>query len=836
MGVSVAEVKAFKEDATKCRDNWLRMAKNSWNELKKRLQNNRIFYSTPNSLKRKARYPTWYSIYKVRQSLVLSRKGQVLCRDTTKDGNDPIGAAAAIIKERLATNLAKAIPFLDTMMNCRDDFLATDFAMSRAYYERDMITEKVKHYIYPEQDPQTGDMIFIDDAGEEVYEDEIMQDDQGFFIEEDEAIEVAHEKVCLEHVLYKNIYIDSVAKWPRVKRIMFEEQYSEWEFKEIFGTKAFLELSMASHDKAGIDEAAKKKENITVYEYWDLWTKECLWLPEDGDKFIKPKKYSDLGPDDEDDMVGRNGLYDLEKFFPVTEPLIVNAPTDEFWPIPEYYQLMEIFEDVHSIFTRMFMLTRIIRTRILYDSSVEGLDRATNELSEGDAIGIANLVRNLSANNGSIENAVQYFPVQKAIEALNQLYVALEQRLNTIYKLTGHSDLLQGLISDPTQRTLGERQMLEKYALNQIEERQAKMAEFVRQNYELLVEMALKNFSDESLAKYIMPETLQPEQQQVFWSAIGMLRDDNKRFRIDLETDSTIALNEQYQKQMAIELVNALTGSIEKVATVAKDRPALVAIELHAMKFLVQQFPQGKIFQEQITQSIDNVIEGIQKEQPGPDPMMLQMQAEEKKNQMTFQLKIMELNSTREIEIAKLNQNERIEAIGVQLEQMKQASENQKVAQELQLSFNELVAEINKTREEMALKRDALMVEMQKIADKKDVETFKAMLDQQAQSFEQQLLAADQKLEEYKVVLDEKEKYMTEARLQDEHKLNKMQQQIEIVKTIKEAQPAQQNPQISISMPEQKPMKVTKRHKFKRDGEGNAIEVETEESHDVPIG
>lgn len=181
-----------------------------------------------------------------------------------------------------------------------------------------------------------------------------------------------------------------------------------------------------------------------------------------------------------------------------------------------------------------------------------------NELSEADAIGITNLSQALTNAGGSLENVCQYIPVDKVINTLSQLYTALEQRLNIIYKLTGTSDLLQGLITDPTERTYGERQMLEKYARNQLEEPQRKMAEFMANSYELMAEMALKNFKEASLDEYIMPSTLDPVHQQNYRAAIALLKNNRRRFRIELETDSTIALNEQYDKQSRLELARGL--------------------------------------------------------------------------------------------------------------------------------------------------------------------------------------------------------------------------------------------------------------------------------------
>lgn len=648
MTITIEEAKAFIEDAKKARANWLSMAERSWDEIKKLQKNGRLWSVTPSSMKKRSKYPAWYSIFKIRQPLLLSRVGIPIGKDTTQDGNDNIGATAAICLERLAVNLARSFNFFDVMCSARDDFLATCFGMVRAYYERDEIKERVKERITPQQDEMTGEIVFIDSMGETVETDEIYQDDEGYYLEHEEVVAVDNEKVCLEPVLYRDVYIDpDIRRFNRCKRLAFCEHYSVPEFKHIFGTQAYLDLSNPDKENVGASEAAPKRQSIKVYEYWDEYEEECLWWAENGTKFIKPKDY--YMPNNEEMLEGEklNGLYNLEKFFPCPAPLITNQSTDEFWPVPEYYQLIEIFEDIHTIFSRMITLTRAIRTRLLFDNNVEGLQEALNEASEADAFGVPNLGQSLVSAGGSLDAVVQYIPVEKLIQGLGQMYDALEQRLNIVYKLTGTSDLLQGLVTDPTQRTLGERQMTEKYALNQIAEPQRKMQEFVRDGYQLICEMALKNFKDESLDRYIMPSTLAPDHKERYKAAMGMLKQDQKRFRIELETDSTIALNEDYDKKMRVELVTSLTAGLEKCAAIAESSPALIVPELHALKYLIQGFRQGKMFQNEITMSIDNVIKQAEaakmtppfnKEQADNELSKQRLQLETNKAQMEFQL------------------------------------------------------------------------------------------------------------------------------------------------------------------------------------------------------
>lgn len=852
--VTPESVKSFITDAKKARESWLVMANRSWDEIKRQQKGKRLWSTIPNAVRKKTKYPAWWSIFKIRQPLLLSRIGIPIGKDTTQDGNDPLGACAAACKERLATNLAKSFDFYDVMSSARDDFLATNVGFVRAYYEAKDVKEAVKIRLAQVPDEE-GNLMYVNPDGEVITEGDIQQDDEGFFLETNKIVDVTEEKICLEHILYNNTYVDpSIKRWAKCKQVAFEVNYTEAEFKYIFGKKAFKDLPKTDDDS----DNKSKKTLIKVYEYWDLYTKETVWLPENGDEFISPKDYI---PSSEEVSEHLNGLYDLEAFFPMVKPLVMNQPTDQFWPIPEYYQLQDILEEIHTIFSRIMALTKAIRARILYDSNVEGLREALAEFTDQDSMGISNLTQSLVNSGGTLDGVVQYVPVEKLIQSIEQVYAALEQRLNTLYKLTGTSDLLQGLITDPTQRTFGERQMTEKYALNQVAVPQRSMAEFVRDGYELLCEMALKNFKDESLSRFIMPETLQPDMQSQYQSALELLKSNNKRFRIELETDSTIALNEEFDKQMRMQLVDTVTNALEKTANIAQNSPALIVPELHLLKFLIQGFRQGKLFQSEVTQAIDQVI---QQAQQVKEPAFNKDEANNAIKQQELQLRAQEIQGSQKLEEYKILSDERYKTAQLQTEQMlaqvqadvsqvtaqaenmrtqvesqiemmKVQSQNEQMLTDARIAYQKIQSDVAVAQENILVKRQELAAKMQDNASKAQLEQLQFELDARIAEHDAQITVAAQSLQQQKVMLDEQEKFATEKRLQSEHQMAQMQMALQAAKDEHERQiqaVQAMQPQINIAQPvEPKPKKQKRKLKVVRDKKGNmqAVEIEHEE-------
>lgn len=788
MTISAEEIKGFVQESKKKRSDWLNIAERSWNEIKKRSSNGKVWLAPTSSDKRMAgKYPAWYSIYKIRQPIVLSRIGEPIGKDTSLSGSGLVSQTAATIIERLAKNMAKSFDFLEVMFDCRDDALATNFGQCRAFYESEEQKEKQEIRLTEVLDEKTQAPFYINSETGQPYRGKVEKDENGFYAETETVVAVKNEKICLEHVLYKDFLPDpKVNRWRKNKRLAYYLSYSPSEFRQVFGAEAYATLSQARDERE-----VGTTDEIKVIEYWDYFTKKTYWVAEESVELLTPlslKKVEGEKVEDEG-----KGLYGLHNFFPSPKPIIFNQPTDEFWPVPEYFQIMEVLNDIHNIFNKMIQATRGIRIVLLFDDSVTGLKGALNESANGTTFGIPNLAQALTGSEGSLAVAAQYLDIMPIINAIAALQVQLENRLNIVYKLTGTSDLLQGLITDTANRTLGERQMTEKYALNQIAEAQKKVAEFVRDSYQLLVEMGLNNFEDVTLFKYIDVASLSPDMQAAVPAALDLLKDDPERFKIELETDSTTSINEEYDKKMRIELANVLTQALEKTANIAQTNPALIVVELKVLKYLVQSFRQGKLFQEEITKAIDQVIAASQEAKPqefdkaAADAQFkqLKLQIDQQIANSNQQLKQYEVQANERLEYAKLEQAERIAQLEAQLAMMQAQSGIATEENDRQLEAQKLNAEIIAAREELALKQTQMMIELQKVTDKKEYDQLKLAMEAQARASETRLKEAEQKLEAFKIQSEEQEKWATERRLSAEHELTKIATQADIVTKLK---------------------------------------------------
>lgn len=843
--ITIEQAKRFLEASNQERDGWLTCAKRSWEEIKKTSKTGVLFSISPNSAKKKIKYPLWYSTWKLRKPIVYSRTPEPIGLDEL-EGKDPVGETAALMLERLAKNLQKRSNFDEPMLGARDDALITQFGQGRVYYESEDILEPEREYLQITQD-EAGNQFYTNAAGQIMTADAaIMQDELGPYIVTDKLVAIANEKVCAKHVIFRDFLVDPCAyRWSDVSEIAFGYDYSVEEFTRIFGKAALADAYFPN------ERGSKKKSRVVrVWEYWNKPKKQMGYLTATGEKFLK--KIGIEAEEGEDPIYvndDKNGTvyldpYKLEQFWPCVRPMVFDQPTDSFWPISEWYQYCDLIEEVHNIASNIFILSRATRIRALFDNSIPALQSLVNESNQADWTGIDNLLSVLTKAGGNIANVVAYLPIQPMIEGLQGLYQALEQRLEKFGQLSGTSDLLQGK-GDQVERTYGEQQMRAKFAMNQIEPYQEDMQRFAKETLELMTELALKNFNDESLKQNIVPDTMSQEHQANYAKALELLKNDRKRrFRIDLETDSTIALNEQYDMAMRRECTQALTQALQTASQVIETAPMLAPPLIELTRNLAQGFRQGKLFVTSMDASLEAVLakaEELAAQPPPPPPFdkdqaMANLKAQEL--QQNAEIAMAEMASRERVEMGKLNTQTYLESLANQLTQFKLQLEQGATVGQLQLEYQKLEASMMEAQMKLAHDRDALMVELRKIADKKEMEQFEAMVGDKFRPFELQLEQQKQQIDMYELKLREAEQALeaqnaqfNQANAQIDNWRQEMRLKLDARQLAHEMQKPPELPAITINMPE--PKKKKKKLKVtKRNGEGDAEEyeqVETEE-------
>lgn len=106
------------------------------------------------------------------------------------------------------------------------------------------------------------------------------------------------------------------------------------------------------------------------------------------------------------------------------------------------------------------------------------------------------------------------------------------------------------------------------------------------------------------------------KRQSQFDAAIALLKNDvTNDFRIDIEADSTIAIDEQAEKTARVEMLEQMVPLLQEVIPVAQGNPALAQLARELVLFALRSFKVGRTLEE----SFEAAFDAIAKMPPNPN-------------------------------------------------------------------------------------------------------------------------------------------------------------------------------------------------------------------------
>ena len=114
---------------------------------------------------------------------------------------------------------------------------------------------------------------------------------------------------------------------------------------------------------------------------------------------------------------------------------------------------------------------------------------------------------------------------------------------------------------------------------------------------------------------------MQPNQPVTIDAVMGLLRDGAlRRFRIDIEADSTITGDESQERQDRTAFIQTTTQFVQAWAPLLMQNPKLVNMAGDLLLFGVRSFRVGRELEETIEETMDQIEDAVNAPQPPPGP------------------------------------------------------------------------------------------------------------------------------------------------------------------------------------------------------------------------
>lgn len=541
---------------------------------------------------KKSRFSIFWSNVQTLQPALYARTPNPQCERRFKDRN-PVGRTAAEILERIASFQVKDQDFDTTMRAARDDYLIPSRGVVWVRYKAEFSQE------------QLG----VDEAGQPVYAK-------------------ASEKAALDYVFWKDFGHDVVRRWDDVKKVWRKTYMTRPEVEKRFPGKAeFLKFESTPDPEKNKGDKEEEDQRACIYEVWCKDSKQVYWLcPEYTEEFL------DVKPD----------IYNLRGFFPCPRPIFGSLTNDSLVPLIDYARYEALASELDELVGRRRALLKAVKVVGAFDSSQPELQSIFESGLDLALIPSNNWPQLQQA--GGLKGAVDLIDISPYVKALAEINAGIAEVKNEIYELTGISDIIRGY-SNPNATATAE-SIKGNFATLRLEDRQKEIQRFARDAIALMAELAVEKFDPETIAEMAGVKDMGMEAQQLFPQCLALLKDDKLRtYQLSIETDSTIAVDEQEEKQRRTEALTAFGQFIERAVPQIMNMPELAPVLSEMLLFGARTFPSGRQLEFALEQSLEMLQAKVKQQQqqpPPPDPEMLKVEQQAKAKEAELNLKAQE--------------------------------------------------------------------------------------------------------------------------------------------------------------------------------------------------
>ena len=415
-----------------------------------------------------------------------------------------------------------------------------------------------------------------------------------------EQIEVGrrmvNERVLYENVSWRDYREGPATRWDSVPWVAFRHKISKEERDRLQSDEI---AAVYAKDKAPAD-AQEEEKDCDLWEIWCKQSQKVYFVLQDSGKVL------DVKPD----PLGLTG------FFPNPQPIQPVTGSGKRTPTCPYTIYKTLAEELDTATKRIGKIMKGLRVRGVIAGDAEVMD-VLAEADDNELVPVANIENLVAA--GGLEKAVMWWPVDKAIAVLAQLYGQREQVKQAIYEITGISDIVRG--ASNSGETATAQQIKTEWGSLRIRKMQRGIERHARDLFVLTAEIMGQHFSPETMSKLAGME-IGPEAAMALSAPLD-------HYRIDIETDSTVRADLTKSRTEMSEFLQGTAQFFSAMAPVVGAAPEAAGPLAKMYAAFARQFNLGKDAEDALDQFMQMAEQAAQKSS-GPSPEQMKAEQEAK--------------------------------------------------------------------------------------------------------------------------------------------------------------------------------------------------------------
>lgn len=411
--------------------------------------------------------------------------------------------------------------------------------------------------------------------------------------------QVKAQYLCLKYFGWDRFFWDPAAtSWEDVDWCAFVHWYTASGIKKEFGVDVGKREGNPSNDAADFNASGRKKGEggYKVIEIWDKKNKR---------KIVVADCYADGCLENTPDPLK------LQNFWPFAKPLMANLGEDVLDPQSDYAAIADLDASIQRKTDRIHALAAQIKDTGFYDGQLAEL-AALQSSTDGQLIPIKNLAERLASAGGAkltFDNVVSRWDNTQAIQTIQVLGAERETDKNQIFETLGIADIVRG--ASKATETATAQNIKGQWASVRLADKQGAIAQWFRESYRIAAEMGLEHFTDDELY-YATGIRLPEELRETLKSDIG------RTLLIDVETDATVAIDEQAEREQTTNVVNTIMPLLPIVPQAPDVGKELLLMALRPFKGIrsiveaIERMPSSQQQAQQMGQQLQQAQAQIQ--------------------------------------------------------------------------------------------------------------------------------------------------------------------------------------------------------------------------------
>ncbi len=455
--------------------------------------------------------------------------------------------------------------------------------------------------------------------------------------------QITRERAAVDYVYRKDFAHSPGRCWDEVRWVARRTYLTRDKLLDRFGDKAKdtpLAHEPEGYSKEALDSRGEDLKQAIVWEIWHKDTQKVYWVAEmakDSPATSKPELL-----DERDDFLNLDG------FWPCPKPLSMSMDAGKMIPVPDYEHYKDQAEELDTLTHRITKIQDAIRANAIYPSDskkeLSGLMSKENTMIPVDSWAAF-------AEKGGVQGMIQWVPVDMLAQVLTILQQQRESVKQTVYELTGLSDIVRG--ASNAQETATAQRIKGQFASLRLTDRQNAVAEFASHAFRIKAEIMATKYQPATLVemsniadfvgyKPVEPRqarsqeeaaAIQKEQQemqqkgQLIGDALKLLQSEpGRQFHIAVNADSFVQLDEDAEKEAATEFLGAVGSFMQQALPLAQAMPQMGPMVGEMIMFAARNFKAGRQLEPIIEEAMGNL--------QGPNPQQAMAQVEQERQKL----------------------------------------------------------------------------------------------------------------------------------------------------------------------------------------------------------